>query len=149
MTTPGTETDVPTEDGKQPVVEQRLHPVTPLRRAWAPVAVIIGWAAHDPNQAQRDVSHSLTAIDIEWFMPLEAFKARMGEFSQMVKSRQTRPGFSEILIPGEQEARRVAKKSAGGVPLDDEVLEDLQALGRELSLKSEIAVLDRYQEDRL
>lgn len=101
------------------------------------------------NQAKLDVSHSLTAIDIEWFMPLEAFKARMGEFSQMVKSRQTRPGFSEILIPGEQEARRVAKKSAGGVPLDDEVLEDLQALGRELSLKSEIDVLDRYQEDRL
>ena len=101
------------------------------------------------DQGKLDVSHSLTAIDIEWFMPLEQFKARMGEFSQMVKSRQTRPGFSEVLIPGEQEARRVAKKSAGGVPLDDEVLKDLQALGKELGLGAEIAVLGPYREDRL
>lgn len=101
------------------------------------------------DQGKLDVSHSLTAIDIEWFMPVETFKARMGEFSQMVKSRQTRPGFSEVLIPGEQEARRVAKKSTGGVPIDDEVLADLQALGQELGLSAEITVLGPYQEQRL
>ncbi len=101
------------------------------------------------DQARLDVSHSLTAIDIEWFMPLEDFKARMGEFAQMVKSRKTRPGFSEILIPGEQEARRVEKKSANGVPLDDEVLADLQALGHELGLSSEIKVVGPSQEAAL
>ncbi|MEU3795368.1 PH domain-containing protein [Streptomyces fructofermentans] len=36
--------------------ERRLHPVTPLRRAWAPVAVIAGWAVHDPDQAQRHLT---------------------------------------------------------------------------------------------
>jgi len=101
------------------------------------------------DQAKLDVSHSLTAIDIEWFMPLETFKARMGEFSEMVKSRQPRPGFSEILIPGEQEARRVSKKSEDGVPLDDEVLSDLVALGKELGLSAEIAVVGPYSEARL
>ncbi|MGW3647990.1 PH domain-containing protein [Streptomyces sp. NPDC000878] len=60
MTTPGTDTDVPIENGKQPVVEQRLHPVTPLRRAWAPVAVLIGWAVHDPDQAQRQLTRLAT-----------------------------------------------------------------------------------------
>ncbi|MFI6350803.1 PH domain-containing protein [Streptomyces sp. NPDC050560] len=35
------------------VVERRLHPVTPLRRAWAPIAIIIGWAVHDPDEAHR------------------------------------------------------------------------------------------------
>ncbi|MFI1359701.1 PH domain-containing protein [Streptomyces sp. NPDC020898] len=60
MTTPGTETDVPTEGGKKPVFEQRLHPVTPLRRAWAPIAVLIGWAVHDPNQAQRQLTRLTT-----------------------------------------------------------------------------------------
>ena len=101
------------------------------------------------NQAKLDVSHSLTAIDIEWFMPLDQFKERMGEFSAMMKSRKTRPGFSEILIPGEQEARRAKKKSAAGVPLDDEVLADLVVLGKELGLKAELSVLDPYGEDRL
>ncbi|MFI6941168.1 PH domain-containing protein [Streptomyces sp. NPDC050418] len=36
--------------------ERRLHPVTPLRRAWAPVAVGAGWAFHDPDGAYRRVS---------------------------------------------------------------------------------------------
>lgn len=98
------------------------------------------------DPARLDVSHTLTAIDIEWFMPLDTFKARMGEFAGMVKSRKPRPGFSEILIPGEQEARRVARKSAAGVPLDSEVLSDLEALGRELGLTARIDVIGPYTE---
>ncbi|MBX7553777.1 PH domain-containing protein [Streptomyces sp. NPDC004232] len=39
-----------------PVTERRLHPVTPFRRAWAPVAVLVGWAAHDPNSAQEQLA---------------------------------------------------------------------------------------------
>ncbi|MEV6168370.1 PH domain-containing protein [Streptomyces sp. NPDC051954] len=45
---------------KEPVTERRLHPVTPLRRAWAPVAVLIGWAVHDPDQAQRQLTRLTT-----------------------------------------------------------------------------------------
>ncbi|MFE1442847.1 PH domain-containing protein [Streptomyces sp. NPDC058739] len=40
--------------------ERRLHPVTPLRRAWAPIAVIVGWAVHDPGQAQRQLERLTT-----------------------------------------------------------------------------------------
>jgi putative membrane protein len=42
------------------VIERRLHPVTPLRRAWAPVAVVIGWAVHDPDQTQRQLTRLTT-----------------------------------------------------------------------------------------
>ncbi|WP_320782555.1 PH domain-containing protein [Streptomyces sp. CRN 30] len=42
------------------MVERRLHPVTPLRRAWAPVAVLVGWAVHDPDQAQRQLTRLTT-----------------------------------------------------------------------------------------
>ncbi|WP_328417964.1 PH domain-containing protein [Streptomyces violaceus] len=42
------------------VAERRLHPVTPLRRAWAPVAVVIGWAVHDPDGAQRHLTRLTT-----------------------------------------------------------------------------------------
>ncbi|MFR0358329.1 PH domain-containing protein [Streptomyces sediminimaris] len=48
---------------KEPVAERRLHPVTPLRRAWAPVAVVMGWAVHDPDQAQRQLTR-LTATTL-------------------------------------------------------------------------------------
>ncbi|MFM9372415.1 PH domain-containing protein [Streptomyces sp. Da 82-17] len=36
--------------------ERRLHPVTPLRRAWAPIAVGAGWAVHDPDGTYRRVT---------------------------------------------------------------------------------------------
>ncbi|MEV8018946.1 PH domain-containing protein [Streptomyces sp. NPDC086554] len=42
--------------GPDDVRERRLHPVTPLRRAWAPVAVLVGFAVHDPSGTQRRVS---------------------------------------------------------------------------------------------
>lgn len=72
MTTPGAEADVREQ---APVIERRLHPVTPLRRAWAPVAVIIGWAVHDPNQAQEQLTRLTTVtllIGLAVFVPAAA-----------------------------------------------------------------------------
>ncbi|MFJ1972297.1 PH domain-containing protein [Streptomyces sp. NPDC087903] len=57
MTAPGLDDDI---RAKPPVTERRLHPVTPLRRAWAPIAVIAGWAVHDPDQAQRQLTRLTT-----------------------------------------------------------------------------------------
>lgn len=97
------------------------------------------------DQARLDVSHTLTAIDIEWFMPVDTFRARMDEFARMVKSRALRPGFAEILLPGEQEARRAARKAAAGVPLDAEVLADLRALAGEIGIGAEIVEVGPYE----
>lgn len=97
----------------------------------------------DPQKL--DVSHSFTAIDISWFMEPEEYERRMGEFADMAKSRALRPGFDEVLIPGEQEARRVAAKSEHGVPLDNVVLEDMKLLGQELGLKTTLKELGPYE----
>ncbi|WP_420876672.1 PH domain-containing protein, partial [Streptomyces niveiscabiei] len=60
MTTPDAQDGVRLEAAPPgeapPVVEHRLHPVTPFRRAWAPVAVLAGWAVHDPGQAQEQLT---------------------------------------------------------------------------------------------
>ncbi len=91
------------------------------------------------DPAKWDVSHTLLAVDVEWFMPLQEFRQRMDDFAAMCRSRALRPGFSEILIPGEQEARRVARKSTAGIPLENPVLEDLRALAAELGVRTGIA----------
>ncbi|RZB17952.1 hypothetical protein StrepF001_19435 [Streptomyces sp. F001] len=57
MTTPDTDGDVRRDKA---VTERRLHPVTPLRRAWAPVAVLLGWALHDPDGTQRQLARLTT-----------------------------------------------------------------------------------------
>ncbi|WP_018531922.1 MULTISPECIES: PH domain-containing protein [unclassified Streptomyces] len=51
------------EETARSVRERRLHPVTPLRRAWAPIAVLLGWAVHDMDQAQRQLAR-LTATTL-------------------------------------------------------------------------------------
>jgi putative membrane protein len=60
VTAPGVDDAVQEKPEKEPVAERRLHPITPLRRAWAPVAVVIGWAVHDPDQAQRQLTRLTT-----------------------------------------------------------------------------------------
>ena len=91
-----------------------------------------------------DVSHYFQAINISWFMSPEDYATRMGEFVQMAKTRALRPGFDEILVPGEQEARRTATKAANGVPIDNAVLADLQVLGQELNLQTALDGLGPY-----
>ncbi|SES18345.1 putative membrane protein [Streptomyces sp. yr375] len=78
MTTPGVEDGVPPElpvtkatgattaaevtgaGEASGLTERRLHPVTPFRRAWAPIAVLAGWAVHDPDQAQAQLTRLTT-----------------------------------------------------------------------------------------
>lgn len=101
----------------------------------------------DPQKL--DVSHYFQAIDISWFMEPADYARRMGEFVDMAKSRARRPGVEEILVPGEQEARRVAAKSQNGVPLDDAVLADMKLLAEELGIKQELRELGPYTGDTL
>ncbi|MFH8797171.1 PH domain-containing protein [Streptomyces sp. NPDC017941] len=67
MTGPGSPDDAPAHGGCAPppggLGERRLHPVTPLRRAWAPVAILVGLAFHDPDGTQRRLSE-LTALTL-------------------------------------------------------------------------------------
>ena len=86
------------------------------------------------DPARQDVSHSFTAIDIEWFMPMEEFRKRMAQFTAMIKASKLRPGFAEVLVPGELEHRRETEKRRSGVGLDLAVYEDLVALAGELGV---------------
>lgn len=95
----------------------------------------------DPKR--QDVSHSFTAIDIGWFMPVPAFEARMGRFIDEIKSGRKRPGVDEILVPGEQEHRRAMDKTRDGVPLDRVVYDDLVSLGRELAVRETLEEVER------
>ncbi len=86
----------------------------------------------DPRR--QDVSHAFTAIDIGWFMPLADFTARMGRFIDEVKTTRLRPGFTEVLVPGELEHRREQDKTVNGVPLDPAIYNELAALAVRLGI---------------
>ncbi len=86
------------------------------------------------DPAQQNVSHTFLAFDIAWFMPLYDYKARMGRLIDTIKASRLRPGFSEVLVPGELEHRRVVDKTQNGIPLDQMVYEELRELAEALGV---------------
>lgn len=87
------------------------------------------------DPAKTDVSHTFLAFDIEWFMPMAEFRTRMHRFGEMIRASHLRPGFSEVLLPGELEHRREVEKRANGVPLAENVFAELQALAADLNIE--------------
>ena len=86
------------------------------------------------DPAKLDVSHSFTAIDIAWFMPVEEFKARMDAFIAEIKASKLRPGFDEILVPGEIDYRRESEYRRSGAKIDSVVFEQLRDLAKTLNI---------------
>ena len=86
------------------------------------------------NLARLDVSHSFTAIDISWFMPIKDFKARMDDFIGECKASKLRPGFDEILVPGEIDYRRESEYRRTGAKIDSVVFEQLRDLASDLNI---------------
>ncbi|MEX2500827.1 MAG: Ldh family oxidoreductase, partial [Trueperaceae bacterium] len=86
----------------------------------------------DPKK--MDVAHTFLAFDVGWFQPIDAFHERMQAFVAEIKSSELRPGFDEVLVPGELEHRRESEKRAHGVPLPRTQLDDLHALARDLGV---------------
>lgn len=86
------------------------------------------------NAARQDVSHTFIALDIEFFMPITEFTARMDAFIADIKAQKLRPGFSEILVPGELDDRREQHYRAYGCELDAEIFDQLAGLAVTLGI---------------
>jgi LDH2 family malate/lactate/ureidoglycolate dehydrogenase/quinol monooxygenase YgiN len=83
------------------------------------------------NQAQG-LGHFCIAIDPAAFMPLEEFKARMDAMLRMIRASTLAPGVEHMVIPGEPEMEAARQRSMDGIPLATGVLDQLNALAREL-----------------
>ncbi|MBK9121735.1 MAG: Ldh family oxidoreductase [Chloroflexi bacterium] len=86
------------------------------------------------NPAKQDVSHMMIAIDIAWFMPLDEFKARMDRFIADIRAAKLRPGFTEILVPGEVDYRREIEYRKNGAQLDAVIFDQLAELAGKLGI---------------
>ncbi len=88
----------------------------------------------DRSIAKLDAAHTFIAIDIGWFMPIDDFKARMDAFIAEIKSSELRPGFNEVLVPGEIDYRREQAYRRDGAQLDALVFDRLADLAQTLNI---------------
>lgn len=79
-------------------------------------------------EAPQDVGHFFMAFKVESFMAFGEFEERMAEAIARLKALKPASGFSEVLYPGEPEARREAERRKNGIPLSNEIVASLREL---------------------
>jgi len=74
-------------------------------------------------------------MDIKSFRDRSDFDADVEELIKFVKSSERVPGFSEILVPGEPEAREQVARATAGIKIDDETWRQIVEVGRRYGVK--------------
>jgi LDH2 family malate/lactate/ureidoglycolate dehydrogenase len=77
----------------------------------------------------------LQAFAVEEFQPLNSFYDRVDELIAFIKSSQSAPGYSEILLPGESGRRREESQMKTGVEVDADTWSELTELAAKLGVK--------------
>lgn len=83
-------------------------------------------------------SQMYQALDIEHFLPLDDFKARMEELIAQIKGSALAPGSNGIYFPGEIEYATKQERLANGLPLDSFVRGEIKREAEELGLAYDI-----------
>ncbi|MEM2885759.1 MAG: Ldh family oxidoreductase [Thermoproteota archaeon] len=76
----------------------------------------------------------LGAIDVSFFRDADGFKRDVDALIRRIRSSRKAPGFGEILIPGEPEAREEAKRMRDGIYVEEETWNDLLEVGTGLGI---------------
>lgn len=85
-------------------------------------------------------SFFMSAIRVDQFVPVGSFKRRMDEVVRLIRSTKLSQGADRIYLPGEKEYETANERSANGIPLNFEMIEELNTLAREVGLLIQLEV---------
>jgi len=76
----------------------------------------------------------MICLDVERFLPLPEFHRQVGALFGWVKATPLAQGATEILIPGEPEARLEAERRANGIAIEDQTWSQIETTAAELGV---------------
>lgn len=85
-------------------------------------------------------SHSgifIFAVDATVFRPLADYRKALAKTVSRIKAVPPRPGFEEVLLPGEPEARTRARRESEGIPIPEETWQAVCKVGAKLGVNVE------------
>jgi LDH2 family malate/lactate/ureidoglycolate dehydrogenase len=91
--------------------------------------------ALDDFSGRSGTGHFLEAINIESFVSYEEYVEGITKYIKEVKGCRRKNGVNEIFLPGEIERREVERRSELGIPLSQEVLDELRELAKKFGVK--------------
>lgn len=86
-------------------------------------------------------SHLMAAVNLSAIMDQDEIQARMTDFIQTIHNSPMWDQSKEMLIPGEIEYRTMQQRKQRGIPLPNNLYEELVALAQELGVKTKLSVI--------
>jgi LDH2 family malate/lactate/ureidoglycolate dehydrogenase len=94
---------------------------------------LLGFA---PDGSRRPfmLGHFFLALDVEHFIPLEVSKRITGQIMRNLQAAQRAPGQERIYVAGEKEHEKQAIIQQQGIPVNETLRQELQAMRDELGI---------------
>jgi LDH2 family malate/lactate/ureidoglycolate dehydrogenase len=86
------------------------------------------------NPVGNGIGHFLGAIRVDAFRPASEFKAHMDNWIETFRNAEPAAGYEKVLIPGDPERELTIERLKNGIPLHEQVVNDLQELAAKFSL---------------
>jgi LDH2 family malate/lactate/ureidoglycolate dehydrogenase len=86
------------------------------------------------QQPGKGIGHFLGAMRIDAFRPADEFKKAMDHWIQGFRNAKTISGEEKVLVPGDPEREFETDRKKNGIPLLEQVIEDLQSLSEKFGL---------------
>ncbi len=80
---------------------------------------------------------TIMVMKADLFQSLTDYSTRMKDLGNRIRSIPPAPGFAEVLIPGDLEARAQAVRERDGIPITDALWQRLEALANSLGLNKD------------
>ncbi len=87
-----------------------------------------------PEEEKSNLGQFFLAINVDAFIPIKDFKAKVDKIVHELKTSPTAPNYAEVLVPGEIEYRAEHERLTKGIPLNDKTWQTLDALCQELKI---------------
>jgi LDH2 family malate/lactate/ureidoglycolate dehydrogenase len=100
---------------------------------WVPPFVAFLEPPDDP--VGTGIGHFVGAMRVDGFRPLDEFKTHMDNWISRFKSAATIDPSQKVIIPGEPELEAETERKKNGIPLVDDVVNDLNGLARKFGIE--------------
>jgi ureidoglycolate dehydrogenase (NAD+) len=91
----------------------------------------------DPIEQKRLLGHFFVAIDIERFVPLQTFRARLQEMMDQVRKEPRKDESVPVMVPGDPEKIAAEWRAREGIPLSPAAHKAFVALAEEAGIELE------------
>ncbi|MDP4267216.1 MAG: Ldh family oxidoreductase [Bacteroidota bacterium] len=88
----------------------------------------------DGKKVPYNLGHFFIAINIENFIELDEFRKTSGNILREIRSSKKMPGAERIYTPGEKEYINWMERKEKGVPINEEVLNEMLIMQKDLGL---------------